>query len=46
MRSMWDEHEGDDEACGVLFIDARNTSNEGNRRIMLCVARLEWSSGA
>ena len=31
---------------GVFLIDARNVFNEGNRKIMVCVARNEWLSGS
>ena len=47
MRSLWDEHEKDeDDTWGVLLIDARNMYNEGNRKMMIWVARHEWPSGS
>ena len=46
MRSMWDEHEGDEEEWGVLLIDAKNAFNEGNRKMMLWVIRHKWPSCA
>ena len=46
MRSMWDEHESDEEDWGVLLIDAKNDFNEGNRKMIFCVVRHKWPSGA
>ena len=47
MRSLWDEHDKEeDDTWGVLLIDARNAFNEGNRKMMMWVARHEWPSGS
>ena len=45
MRSQWEAHNNADENWGVLLIDARNAFNEGNRKMMVYVARHEWPSG-
>ena len=45
-RSMWDAHVDDDQLWGILMIDARNTFNEGNRKLMVWAARHLWPSGA
>ena len=44
-RSMWDAHVDDDQPWGILMIDARNAFNEGNRKIIVWVARHLWQSG-
>ena len=46
MRSMWNEHESDEEDWGVLLIDAKNALNEGNWKMMLWVVSHKWPSGA
>ena len=47
MRSLWDEHDKEkNDTWGVLLIDARNAFNEGNRKMMMWVARHEWPSGS
>ena len=46
VRSLWDQNFDEEEDWGILLIDARNAFNEGNRKMMLCVARHEWPSGA
>ena len=42
MQSLWDRHEkNENDFWGFLLIDARNTFNEGNRKMMIWVARHE-----
>ena len=45
MHLLWAQH-SQEEDCGFLFIDARNTSNKENRTEMLWVVQHEWPSGA
>ena len=45
MRSSWETHEDDEDVMGVSLIDVRITFNEGNREIMVHIARHEWPSG-
>ena len=46
MRNRWDINQNEEDSWGVLLIDARNAFNEGNRKMMLYVARHEWPSGS
>ena len=44
MRILWEEHKKEED-WGFLFIDARNTFNEENRKAMLWAVRHKWPSG-
>ena len=46
VRTLWEAHEHDEKGWGILLIDARNAFNEGNRKVMVSVARHLWPSGA
>ena len=39
MRNSWDQNLNEEDSWGVLLVDARNAFNEGNRKMILCVAR-------
>ena len=46
VRSLWEENSDNEDPWGVLLIDTRNAFNEGNRKLMVWVARHEWPTGA
>ena len=47
MRLLWDEHDKEkDDTWGVLLIDTKNVFNEGNRKMMMLVAKYEWPFGS
>jgi len=43
---LWEENSENDDPWGVLLIDARNTFNEGNRKLIVWAAHHKWPTGA
>ena len=45
LRSLCEENSDNGDPWGVLLIDARTAFNEGNRKLVMWVARHEWPTG-